>query len=99
MNTITKQIHLYAIWNEHRKDWSYYVTDSGPDTMRNHGWVHVESKPVEFDHPSPDADWSAGAIELTRKEQARIRAEAHAKCVALDERINSMLAIEHKVTA
>jgi hypothetical protein len=99
MNTIKKEIHLYAIWGEACKEWGYYVTDSGPGIMGAQGWVHVESKTVEFDRPGPDADWSAGAIELTRKEQARIRAEAQAKINALDERINSMLAIEHKVPA
>lgn len=99
MNTIKIELCLYAIWNEYGKDWSYYATDSKPELMAQEGWVHVETKTVEFDHPGPNADWSAGAIELTRQEQARIRAEAQAKCNALDERINSMLALEHKVTA
>ena len=97
MNTINQDIHLYAAWNEYSKVWSYHITET--PTMANAGWVKVETKTIEFDHPGPDADWSAGAIELTRKEQARIRAEAQSKCNALDERIQSMLAIECKVTA
>lgn len=95
MKPVKKQVHLYAVWNEYDKKWHYEITDT--NTMESVGWVKVESKEVEFAHPGPDADWSKGAIELTRKEQARIRAEAQAKCNALDERINSMLAIEHKV--
>ena len=94
--TIEKQVHLYAIWGEYQKTWDYYITDTPPDAMKQQGWVHVESKTVEFDRPAPDADWSPAAIELTRAEQQRIRAEAEAKCTALDERINSMLALEFK---
>lgn len=97
MNTIKQTVYLYAAWNEYSKCWSYHATEQA--TMANMGWIHIESKTVEFDSPRPDADWSAGAIELTRKEQARIRAEAQAKCNALDERIQSMLAIECKEVA
>jgi hypothetical protein len=57
------------------------VQDAGVESViADISGVHVvETKTVEFDRPGPDADWSAGAIELTRKEQARIRAEAQAK--------------------
>jgi hypothetical protein len=97
METIKQTIYLYAAWDQYRKAWGYHATETS--SMENCGWVKVESKEVEFDHPGADADWSAGAIELTRREQARIRAEAQAKCNALDERIQSMLALECKVTA
>jgi len=97
MSAIKCNVYLYAIWNEYNKSWDYHACSN--KEMESSGWVLVESKTIEFDHPGPDADWSAGAIELTRKEQARIRAEAQAKCNALDERIQSMLAIECKVTA
>jgi len=97
MSAIKCNVYLYAIWDEYNKSWYYHACSN--KEMEISGWVLVESKTIEFDHPGPDADWSAGAIELTRKEQARIRAEAQAKCNALDERIQSMLAIECKVTA
>lgn len=90
-------MYLYAYWNEYDRKWSYAAVSE--PSMETAGWVKVESKTVQFDRPGPDADWSKGAIELTRKEQQRIRAEAEAKCNALDERINSMLALEHKVVA
>ena len=99
MSTIKKQIHLYAVWEEYKRKWNYYAADVAHEAMNKEGWVLIESKFIEFDRPGPDADWSAGAIELTRKEQARIRAEAQAKCNVLDDRINSMLAIECKVEA
>lgn len=92
MKPIVMNVHLYAIWDQYMQEWSYQPSQVD---MSGHGWVLVETKAVEFAHPGPDADWSAAAIAATKVEQARIRAEAEAKCTALDGRIQSMLALEH----
>jgi|GEM_PF-4766972 len=92
--TIKTEMHLYAVWNQYEKRWDYHASDCA--TMDTVGWVLIESKPVEFARPSKDADWSAGAIELTRMEQKKVRAEAEAKCIALEDRIQSMLCLENK---
>lgn len=93
-DTIKAETHLYALWDQYTKGWKYSITETPMEVV---GWVKVETKTIEFNHPRPDADWSATAIKLTREKQASIRAEAQAEINELDDHIQSMLALEHKV--
>ena len=59
------------------------------------GFLKLEEREIDFE-PPPEAVLVAGTIDAYRAEQTKIRAEAQAKVSAIDERIQSLLAIEHK---
>ncbi|MCR4305291.1 MAG: hypothetical protein NUV63_13905 [Gallionella sp.] len=59
------------------------------------GYVACDTVEVEFAEPPIEALVN-GAVAAYRKEQERIRAEAHSKVSLLDEEIQKLLCIEHK---
>ncbi len=65
------------------------------DDMASCGYVACDTVEVEFKEPPMDVLVN-GAVAAYRKEQERIRAEAHLKVMQLDEAIQKLLCIEHK---
>ena len=88
---ITVYIHARKNWDETIK-FTVDVAD-----MSQYGWIMVLEKKVEieFDLP-PEFNIDAESIKAMRSEQKRINAEAHLQVTRLEERIQSLLCIEHK---
>lgn len=64
--------------------------------MSEYGFTKVAPYTITADVEMDEAMLTQAEIETLRAEQQKIRAEAHAKVTQLDERIQSLLAIEHK---
>lgn len=93
---VTKEVHL-AYWVTSAKtDPSFHVFTS--PIVNDEHFVHIESKSVEFD-VDETRDFTPEVVAALRAQQETIRAESTAALTKLDERINSLLAIECKVTA
>lgn len=90
MVTKTVTVHLHARV-ESPKDFVVFLTDD----MMAYGYVHVGSKEVDFDLPSPEVQIPKH-IECLRKEQQRLRADASCRCDKLDEVIGQISCLEYK---
>ena len=64
----------------------------------NMGYILVDEMEIEFNEPPRDVLVN-GAISAYRAEQQKIRAEAQSKITLLDEKIQSLLALEFTPTA
>lgn len=75
------------------KKWNYIITSH--DGMEERGWVLIEKRPFEFEVPDEKA-LTIKTVEAMRTHLAKMRAEHQSEETLLEERINNMLAIEHK---
>jgi hypothetical protein len=76
-------------------DSGFSFTVFSHDDMSSAGYVACDTVEVEFKEPPIEALVN-GAVATYRKEQERIRAEAHLKVMRLDEEIQKLLCLEHK---
>ena len=67
----------------------------GSSDLESCGFVLISKVPVTFD-PPPREQQIAKHIEVLRKEQSKVRAEAESKANRLDEVIQSLLCLEYK---
>ena len=88
--------HIQAQWDEYAKEYCYSVCHH--EDMSEFGYVHIGSQDVEFDPPPADV-LIAGTVAAYRKEQEKIRAEAHSKVKRLQDSIDALLCLEHKPEA
>lgn len=86
---------IHAVWDEYTKTFSFRAW---PTDMTSCGYIPCVNTEIEFDEPN-HADLISGTIKVFKAEQEKIRAEATGKVTALQERIDDMLFIEHKVEA
>ncbi len=93
---VTKEVHL-AYWIASGKANPSFHVFTQPIVNDEH-FVHVATQAVEFDVDEAQ-DFTPSIVAGLRAQQETIRAEAQAALTKLDERINSLLAIEHKVPA
>ena len=86
---------IYLFWEKYRWEeigrWIplYFKADDSDSR------VFVKELDFEFDAPE-EYDPRQQQIEALRKEQNVIQADAYAKCIVIDERIQSLQAIEFK---
>lgn len=92
MTTKSKKIYLYALPNERNGNIEFHICDvkmqSEPD------WVEVGVKEVTFDLPEVNAVIPEVVKGLEEKRDI-MRAAASAAITEVDNRIASLLAIEH----
>ena len=68
--------------------------------MSQYGYIFIGEVEVSVDYDLPDNfNYTQAEIDSLRKEQKRIQAEAQNKITRIDEKIQSLLCIEHKVAA
>ena len=89
-------VHIYALYSEFSKDYSFTATSNEWNTVSP--FIYVETRSIEFDAP-PNEVLASKTIEAYRAEQQRIRAEAQAKVMKLQDSIDAMLCLEHKPEA
>jgi len=92
---VGKQVHL-AYWIESSKDAPLFNVFNA--VVNNEHFLHVASADVEFEVDDTQ-DFTPAIVQALRDKQETIRAEAQANITKIDERINSLLAIECKVMA
>ena len=93
-HTATVELFIHA-----QKDWQNNVAFSAKMCdMSEYGYTFLgftKEVSVEFDVPD-DFDLTAEEIKALREQQKRIQADAQRQVVEIEERIQSMLAIEYK---
>lgn len=68
--------------------------------MSQYGYIFIGEVEVSVDYDLPDNfNYTQAEIDVLRKEQKRIQAEAQNNITRIEEQIQSMLCIEHKVAA
>ena len=68
--------------------------------MSNYGYVCIGEVEVSVDYDLPDNfNYTQAEIDVLRKEQKRIQAEAQNNITRIEEKIQSLLCIEHKAAA
>ena len=90
MSTVTAYIH--AKWDEYDRTWSYstYSVD-----MTGYGYIYIMTKDLTFASPT-DRELKALLIKNLRLEQEKITAKAHAEKVSIEEKFQSLLALEDR---
>ena len=81
------------------KDWQNNVVFSAKSCdMSDYGYTYIgitKTVTIEFEAPD-DFNLTEFEIEALRKQQKKIQADAQRQVVEIEERIQSMLAIEYK---
>ena len=68
--------------------------------MSQYGYIFIGEVEVSVDFDLPDNfSFTQAEIDVLRKEQKRIQAEAQNKVTRIEEKIQSLLCIEHKAAA
>ena len=68
--------------------------------MSQYGYIFIGEVEVSVDYDLPDNfNYTQAEIDVLRKEQKRIHAEAQNKITRIEEKIQSLLCIEHKAAA
>ena len=68
--------------------------------MSQYGFILIGEVEVSVDYDLPDNfNYTQAEIDSLRKEQKRIKAEAQNNITRIEEQIQSLLCIEHKVAA
>ena len=68
--------------------------------MSQYGYIFIGEVEVSVDFDLPDNfSFTQAEIDVLRKEQKRIQAEAQNKITRIEEKIQSLLCIEHKAAA
>ena len=68
--------------------------------MSKYGYIFIGEVEVSVNYDLPDNfNYTQAEIDVLRKEQKRIQAEAQNNITRIEEQIQSMLCIEHKVAA
>ena len=93
---ITEKVYL-AYYTNSPKDRPQFMMFTAP-IKNDANFLHVATSTVEFDVDDAQ-DFTLDIVQALRKQQETIRAESQAALTKLDERINSLLAIECKVAA
>ena len=86
-------VHIYALWMEHTKSYTY-LANSNKFSVES-SMIFIDTATVQFD-PLPNEVLASKTVEAYRAEQQRIRAEAQAKVMKLQDSIDAMLCLEHK---
>ena len=77
-----------------------YKLDLHYGDMSKYGYVCIGEVEVSVDFDLPDNfSFTQAEIDVLRKEQKRIQAEAQNKITRIEEKIQSLLCIEHKAAA
>jgi hypothetical protein len=84
-------IHTQSREHADTRTFSFFGCD-----MSEYGYVKVAPYTITTDIEIDEALLTKSEIEALRAEQQKIRAEAHAKVMNLEERISKLLALEHK---
>ena len=95
-HVITTKLHVHA-----EKSWSGNVSFKalGAD-MSEYGYIHLCEVDVEVPFELPDDfSFTTEEIRVLKEQKKAIQAEANRKIVQIEERIQSLLCIEHKVAA
>ena len=88
MSTLSVMIH--GCWNEYEKTWSYKAFHMD---MTDCGYVYLETKQIEFKSFN-DRELKELLVNNLRNKQGYIMANAHRKKVEIEEKIQSLLALE-----
>ena len=68
--------------------------------MSKYGYIFIGEVEVSVNYDLPDNfNYTQAEIDVLRKEQKRIQAEAQNNITRIEEKIQSLLCIEHKATA
>ena len=68
--------------------------------MSQYGYIFIGEVEVSVDYDLPDNfSFTQAEIDVLRKEQKRIQAEAQNNITRIEEKIQSLLCIEHKAAA
>ena len=68
--------------------------------MSKYGYIFIGEVEVSVDYDLPDNfNYTQAEIDSLRKEQKRIQAEAQNNITRIEEKIQSLLCIEHKAAA
>ena len=68
--------------------------------MSQFGYIFIGEVEVSVNYDLPDNfNYTQAEIDVLRKEQKRIQAEAQNKITRIEEKIQSLLCIEHKAAA
>lgn len=96
-HTITQSMFVHASKDYGSDDYklSMKICD-----MSEYGYIYIGKVEVSVDYDLPENfNFTQCEIDLLRKEQKRIQAEAQMKVVRIEEKIQSLLCIEHKGAA
>ena len=92
MTTKTQTIYLFAV---HRAGEEIHFHISTTDMRGTADWTFIEEKEISFDTPDVK-EITPDIIETIKEAQAKIRAEAAAMLLLMDEHIGSLMALEHQ---
>lgn len=88
-----KDVWIYAEWNKHSKEFSYYVRGYACDLTS--GEVLLEKRTLTFNTPSDFELRRQVSLALKVKRQ-KVIADAHVEAMEIDQTIQELLAIEDK---